>query len=292
MKDCLPELGAQIPESLLEDKELEVHQYLAHRQYCGKCPGYKRCSYFCRKPILRYIPEETRLNYVVGDHCGAGRTEKEKEKAERLFKDCQLPKGFGHMIFRTFENHVLVSKAFYAARDLAQGKAMKGLYLFGKSGRGKTHLAVSILQDRLKKGQGGIYTTSAEFLRLLKQFDKGDTDELLELVRSTPFLLLDDLGAEQGTHFEIVKLFEIINHRTNEMRSRDNPFGLTTVITSNYSPQELIQRWQIPADPEGPTRIVSRIAEMCLRMEMSGPDHRLEKKLRRKNAKSEVESDE
>ena len=146
------------------------------------------------------------------------------------------------MVLRNFEGHVSARSALKNAKEVAAGKGNRGLFLYGKPGRGKTHLAVGILQDRLSRNLPGIYVTMVDLMRQLKDFDKGKPSELLELVKNTQFLLLDDMGAELGSHYELVRLFEIINHRMNGMKSMENPEGFVTVITSNYSPAELAKK--------------------------------------------------
>ncbi len=61
-------------------------------------------------------------------------------------------------------------------------------------------------------------------------------DELFELVRSAPVLILDDLGVQSSTPWAEEKLFQLINHRYNGQ--------LPTVFTTNLDPTEFDPRIQ------------------------------------------------
>jgi len=56
-------------------------------------------------------------------------------------------------------------------------------------------------------------------------------DELFESIRTSPILILDDLGAHSSTPWAEEKLFQLINHRYNHR--------LPTVITTNLTMDEL-----------------------------------------------------
>jgi DNA replication protein DnaC len=53
-------------------------------------------------------------------------------------------------------------------------------------------------------------------------------------LREVPLLVLDDLGAERLTDWVTEALFRLINHRFE--------WRLRTVITTNYSPNEMAER--------------------------------------------------
>jgi len=73
--------------------------------------------------------------------------------------------------------------------------------------------------------------------KLRSAFDRkrpGSFDDALELVRSAPLLVLDDLGAQSDTAWADEKLFQLINHRYNA--------SLPTVITTNLTMRDLDAR--------------------------------------------------
>ncbi len=131
----------------------------------------------------------------------------------------------------------------------------------GPYGCGKTHLAVAIANVRIEQfGEQVIFLTAPDLLDFLRLSfaPNADTsyDAYFERVRNVPFLVLDELGAENPSPWAQEKLFQILNFRhVNE---------LPTVITTNTSFDEL--------DP----RISSRMRQgpMVKHVKISAPDFR------------------
>ena len=112
----------------------------------------------------------------------------------------------------------------------------EGWVLFtGPHGCGKTHLAVAIASECLRKDRSVFYTFVPTLLDHLRGTFSPDSvigyDELFEQIKTVPLLVLDDLGAEHSTPWAEEKLYQIIVHR-HESR-------LPTVITSNSSMDQL-----------------------------------------------------
>lgn len=145
----------------------------------------------------------------------------------------------------------------------APSQRTKGLLLQGKEGTGKTHVAVSILKEILRKGYRGLYWNVPElFLELRRTMSPGaDITEgaILDEATEVDLLVLDDLGAEKASDYVMDRLYVLVNGRYEN--------DLPTLITTNRTLEEL--RSQI-----GP-RIVSRISEMCMRIEFPPGDYRL-----------------
>ena len=117
--------------------------------------------------------------------------------------------------------------AFRAAQ--AYAKDPHGwLLLTGSNGCGKTHLAVSIANERLDLGETITFAFVPALLDHLRAAFAPDSrvayDERFEQVKGSPLLILDDLGSESSTPWAEEKLYQIIVHRHNAR--------LPTVITA------------------------------------------------------------
>ena len=102
------------------------------------------------------------------------------------------------------------------------------LLLMGPNGCGKTHLAVAITSYRLKRGLPVFFAVVPDLLDHLRATFSPNSlvsyDQVFEPVKTAPFLVLDDLGAQSSTPWAQEKLYQIVVHRHN--------VRLPTVITA------------------------------------------------------------
>ena len=103
------------------------------------------------------------------------------------------------------------------------------LVLVGASGCGKTHIGAAIANRCLEHGVPALFVVVPDLLDHLRAAYKPaaevDYDQLFDQVRTTPVLILDDLGTQSATPWAEEKLFQIINYRFNAR--------LPTVVTTN-----------------------------------------------------------
>jgi DNA replication protein DnaC len=112
------------------------------------------------------------------------------------------------------------------------------LMLTGPPGCGKTHLAAAIANRQIELGTEVFFSVVPDLLDHLRAtFGPGSDvsyDDLFETVKSTPLLILDDLGTQSSTPWAQEKLFQILNHRYTT--------NLPTVITTNEPIGKLDER--------------------------------------------------
>jgi DNA replication protein DnaC len=136
------------------------------------------------------------------------------------------------------------------------------LLLHGSFGTGKTALAVGLLRERIEMGTPSLFTTVTNLLDRIRATysDRNGVDEedVLARVKTIPFLVLDDLGAERVTDWVEEKLFTIINERHDELRA--------TIFTTNLTPKELAAHIG--------ERTAWRVVEMCTAVRIDGPNLR------------------
>lgn len=145
----------------------------------------------------------------------------------------------------------------------------RGLLLTGTVGVGKTHLAVSILKGLFERGFSCLFY---EFGSLLKEIQDSynantKTSELgvLAPVLNAEVLVLDELGASKPTDWVRDTMAHIINTRYNTRKA--------TIFTTNYADERQNDREETLEDRIG-VRLRSRLYEMCMTIEVKGPDYR------------------
>ena len=120
---------------------------------------------------------------------------------------------------------------FEAAKSAAQrfAESPRGwLILSGDHGSGKTRLAAAIANRVIGRGHVALFMHLPDLMDHLRA-SFGPTSEmsytdLFEKVRSTPLLILDNVGGSASTPWALEKLQQIVNHRFNA--------ELPTVFTS------------------------------------------------------------
>ncbi len=153
--------------------------------------------------------------------------------------DLHTEQTFDNFSLRKAERLASLEEAFAEARAFAHNPS--GWLIFsGTYGCGKTHLAAAIANYQLTMGGRPrpmfvVVPDLLDHLRATFSPTSATTlDKLFEQVKTTPLLILDDLGTESATPWAREKLFQLLNHRYAAR--------LPTVITTYYLIEELDER--------------------------------------------------
>jgi primosomal protein DnaI len=154
-------------------------------------------------------------------------------------------------------------KEFYDNYD--PYKNMKGLYLHGSFGSGKTYLIAALFNElKIKKNASVEIIYFPELLRNLKD-DFSLMEDKISYLENVNLLLIDDIGAEKVTSWARDEILGTI------LQSRMNNF-LPTFLTSNLNIQELETHLSITNESEDVVkarRIIERIKQLTDDMELS-----------------------
>jgi DNA replication protein DnaC len=217
-------------------------------------------------------------------------------RVHRLLTQARIPARYEHCDFSDFNTDFPGAHGSLAAAKLIAQK-FAAEYPLGNDGRGllfvstevgvgKTHLAVAVLKELLRKGVPGLF---CDYRDLLKQVQNSYNPsvqatemQLLRPIFETEVVLLDELGAVKPTDWVWDTVSHVLNTRYNEKR--------TTIITTNFP--------DLPAhsaEPDGEPidtfktkragskltlgdriteRMRSRLHEMCKKIEITGQDFR------------------
>lgn len=163
------------------------------------------------------------------------------------------------------------------AEWIHRGRDAEGLYLTGRVGSGKTHLAYAATAHwclgtgvtprdagHLPAWEGGDrYGPTVVFVRATALFDElrpgndGTRQRIVDCQRAA-LLVIDDLGAEKPSEWTAEKLYEVVDERYARARP--------VIITSNVPPAKLAKHVG--------DRVASRFAEMCTVVPVLGDDRR------------------
>ena len=152
--------------------------------------------------------------------------EQEAEQKERLLKEWER-RGITKRYFdSTWENWIADTPEKKLALENAKNAWSTNLFFTGKNGTGKTHLAMCLAKD------GATYKRLPDIFREVRMNFERET-EILDNYGKTKLLIIDEIGRQKFSDFEINLFFEIIDRRWNNVRN-------TTLIT-NLTQQEFTE---------------------------------------------------
>lgn len=157
-------------------------------------------------------------------------------------------------------------------KNYQKGTPIKGIYLNGNFGCGKTYLLSAMLNELAKKGSKVAMIYYPEFLRALKESFNG-TDEYkikFNYIKKVDVLLLDDIGAETVTEWSRDEVLgTILQYRMEE--------NLPTLFTSNLTMKELeihLSTTNKDIDKVKARRIIERIKQLTTDITMISENKR------------------
>ena len=154
---------------------------------------------------------------------------------------------------------------------ITNGEQVKGLYLYGPFGTGKSFILGAIANQLKSKKVRSTIIYLPEFIRTLKGgFKDGSFEKKLHRVREANILMLDDIGAEEVTPWV---RDEVIGPLLHYRMVHELP----TFFSSNFDYSELEHHLAMTRDGEEKTkaaRIIERVKSLSTPYFLSGENFR------------------
>ena len=191
---------------------------------------------------------------------------------DSLLRNARIPRRYAHCELTNFDTHTDSQRTAHrkAMRLVEQFPVVdRGVLFFGDAGVGKTHLAVALMKEAIRrKGARAVFYETRELLKLVRDTYNNSVDAT-ELAVLTPvleadLLVLDDLGSEKKSEWVEETLGLVINTRYSERR--------VTVFTTNLRDTDNTEPASFAFHLGLRTR--SRLKEMCDWIEIDGVDTR------------------
>nr|WP_249316892.1 primosomal protein DnaI [Bacillus sp. FJAT-50079] len=272
----IEESKGQITSSIIEKNMMKLYEYTTQTRKCEDCPNLEGCINMMSgyEPVLVLHKEVIEVHYRP---CPSKIVHDERRKTEKLIKSIYVPKDILRASFADFSldnpgRDLAFEYAERFAASYAPGKEMKGLYLHGSFGVGKSYLLGAIANQLAEKEIASLIVYVPEFFREMKQSLGDQTlNQKLEAVKNAPILMLDDIGAEamsSWTRDEI--LGSILQFRMHEQ--------LPTFFSSNFDfnglEYHLTYTQRGEEEKMKAARIMERIRYLATPVKLDGPNRR------------------
>lgn len=258
-EDFIKEVQKEFPnENVNLNNVSDFYIVLCDRDNCKKCKGLKNCP----NSNQGFYLSKTKDGFVqVRCKC---LTELQKSSHPNLLKS-EYNEALSDASTKNYDlNTESRKKILNYITDFAKnyGKGFKeGLYIYGGFSYGKTYSLMLTAKALSAYGIDHIFAYFPDLVIEIKAaMENGKYDQIIELLRETDVLLLDDLGAENMTPWlrdEV--LGPIINYRMNLKKP--------IFVSSNINPNDLKKHFMMNSTEEEKTkagRITSRLISLML----------------------------
>lgn len=155
-------------------------------------------------------------------------------------------------------------------KDYQKDEHLKGAYLHGTFGSGKSFILAALINEIAKSGKKCVIIYYPEMLGILKEFFSDDFDLKMKQIKMSDVLLIDDLGAESVTPWSRDEILgTILQYRMDAT--------LPTFITSNLNKEELeshLAQTRNSVDIVKAKRIMERINYLTEDIELNSENRR------------------
>ncbi len=239
----------------------QLEKTVSELENCSKC----KSLYECQNKVIGYVyypnleGEIINFNYTPCRYKKADLKETENIKSDIFNMPIEIRRSKMSNIHKDDSKRLPIIKwltSFY--KNYQKDNNIKGLYLHGSFGSGKTYL-ISALLNELSTQASTVIIYFPELLRTLKDsFETNDFGSKMNLIKTADLLLLDDIGAESVSQWGRDEILgTILQYRM------DNK--LPTFFTSNLTLKELENHFIISSSPSEQIkarRIIERIKQL------------------------------
>ncbi len=168
---------------------------------------------------------DTNFGKVTACHC---RTRRQADRMMHAIAG-DTTRRYSFQAWRPSLNPIM-EPAFVAAVEWATGNAVPWLVVIGPPGCGKSHLALSAVREHVAAGRTAAYYTAGQWLGLQKaaigdESLREQAGTAYERVMYSQVVVIDDLGMQSDSAYNLERLEEILVHRFQQ--------GAMTMLTMN-----------------------------------------------------------
>lgn len=278
VQQFLAENNQVVTKEMVELGLPKLNEYIMQDTDCCGCGNSKKCANLLQGFVPKLFIKRGNID-IKYEPCEQKIREDERREVANMISSMHMPKDVLKATIKdlAIDNHSRLSIAEQAAEFVANYQRtgelpMKGFYLYGKFGVGKSFVLGAIANELAALKVRSVVVFVPEFLREMKNSIQDQSlNEKIDYVKKAPVLMLDDIGAETmsaWTRDEIIGT--ILHYRMSE--------ELPTFITSNFDysglEHHLSQTSRGDVEVVKAARIMERIKALTIPIQMDGINRR------------------
>lgn len=256
----------------------KLEETVVELSHCANCKGLP----FCKNKLkgFVYYPRIVNNNRLIFDSVACKYQQKVFKSEALSCNYYEMPEALKHASMKDIDitdnkrtKAIKWLKTFYD--EYPKNHHIKGIYLNGSFGSGKTFLVCAMLNELAKKGTDIIVVYYPELLRSLKEsfsINSIDSDfsSRMDKLKKVSILFIDDIGAEAVTPWSRDEILgTILQYRMDA--------SLPTFFTSNLNLNELelhLSSTKDSIDKVKARRIIERIRQLTEPVELISKNRR------------------
>ncbi|MCL1630596.1 primosomal protein DnaI [Sporolactobacillus sp. CPB3-1] len=255
-----------------------IYQFVQERDHCTRCPGLDQCPNMMKgyRPELMNDKGTPSLTFSP---CPLLAEREARRRQSELIRSYYVPMDILSATFGSIDKResgridAIVAAGDFVKAYLENPLQTKGLYLCGQFGIGKTFLMGAIMNALARRKHiASLIVYVPDFFREIKGAIQDNTvDAKLDVLKKTPVLILDDIGAETITPWVRDEVLgSILQYRMMD--------HLPTLYTSNFNYDELEDHFSYSqksgVEHVKAKRLMERIRHFTKLVKMEGENRR------------------
>lgn len=259
-----------VSEEVLMKNTSKLEETVLELKNCVGCKGLSNCKNKIKGFVNFPIVSNDNLMF---SYKGCKYEKQENKKIKPLFYDTPLALREASLKELFVDDKKRINLIKYIKEFLNKygtDNELKGLYLHGSFGSGKSYILSALINELSKKGYKCVNIYYPTMLKTLKESFNDNFDEKLNSLLNADVILIDDIGAENNTLWSRDEILgTILQYRMDNHK--------TTFFTSNLNLEELEEHLKITnasSDMVKSRRIIERIKMLTDEMELISDNKR------------------
>lgn len=252
----------EINDYIVENSLLTFQHVINDRKMCENCRGLQFCTKKLKGlvKVLEYGDEHITQTLVP---C------KYQEVKQKLIKN-YLIRDFDDKFlhYRLAKDDIDTFRETIAMHmnRVVNGKELKGMYIFGKPGTGKSYLTICLANRLVENEKSVAYVNARSSVALLRGYvinAKEEFEDFISKMKNAEVLIIDDLGNEKITDWSRDSIFyDVLDYRLRNKKTK-------IIITSNYDLKELKELYKVDNEVRA-KRFINLIESVCDEFKLLG----------------------